>query len=191
MVALSLEFIRGLFTDEVSADYGYHNLEHTLSVFGSVQEIGAECQLTPSDLEVLQLAALFHDAGYCVSHLDHEMRGADMAKEFLLGQGYDAALSEQVAACIRATNINIEPENLLQEILCDADLSYLGMANFFQNVALLRLEWEVTLQSVYSEDEWRQVNINFFEKHHFYTSYAQEHYGKLKQKHLEQWRKAS
>jgi uncharacterized protein len=180
-----------LFASELSADYGYHNLEHTMSVLASVQKIGAGCKLSESDLEVLQVAALFHDAGYCVSHVEHETRGAEMAKQFLAANGCNETMANKVAACIGATNIKIEPVNLLEEILCDADLSYLGTANFFENVALLRLEWEVSLQSVFDDAEWRQVNINFFQKHHYFTVYAKDHYGETKQQHLDAWRKAS
>lgn len=191
IVSQTLEYIQVLFSDQVSTDYGYHNLAHTLSVLESVREIGAACRLSEQELEVLELAALFHDAGYSVTHIDHESRGAKMAYDYLIEQQYNADLAERVSNCIRSTDIKIEPQNLLEEILCDADLSYLGTTDFFQNVAQLRLEWEVTLPSAYNDAEWRQVNINFFERHRFYTSYAQERYGQLKQKHLAIWREAS
>ncbi len=191
IVAQALAHIEALFTNSVSDDYGYHNLEHTKSVLGSVEDISMSCGLKDDEVEALQLAALFHDSGYCVSHVDHEARGADMAAKYLREQNYSEDGIKNVVACINSTNIEIEPQTTLEKILCDADLSYLGKEHFSSNVAMLRAEWEITLKQVYSDAEWRQVNIDFFKKHQYYTVYAHEHFDAKKEANLNRWLEAS
>ena len=42
----------------------YHNLIHTMQVLQASQEIAGALRLLPSELEVVELAAWFHDVGY-------------------------------------------------------------------------------------------------------------------------------
>jgi len=55
------EYIFGLFKNELPPQVVYHNYDHTLLVVKNVIEIGESENISIEDLELLQLAAWFHD----------------------------------------------------------------------------------------------------------------------------------
>lgn len=165
-------------------NYGYHNWNHTVEVFIAAEYLGRKVRLADAEIEVLQLAALFHDVGYIEGAEHHERTGARLAAQYLKEVGFDAERTAQVERCILATEVTIEPVNQLEEIMCDADLSYLGTVDFFDKAKVLRKEWEITLNKCYDELEWLEVNIQFLEAHQFYTEGAQHHYDAIKKAHL-------
>ncbi len=57
-------FVFRLFKDKLSPDYIYHNFNHTLRVVNNVSEIARAEGVNEEDIEILVLAAWFHDAGY-------------------------------------------------------------------------------------------------------------------------------
>ena len=65
------------------------------------------------------------------------------------------------------------PSNLLEKIICDADLSHLGTDDFFETDKLLRREVQ-TLQGVeISKQDWRRKSIVFLSEHQYHTDYCQ------------------
>ena len=75
---------------------------------------------------LLQLATWFHDTGYSEGPEEHEERSCVNAENFLKGKIPDADL-EIVKGCIRSTKVPQRPTSILEQIICDADLSHLGM----------------------------------------------------------------
>lgn len=72
------------------------------------------------------------------------------------------------------------PNNLLEEILCDADMSALGKKTSFERSELLRIEWEKALGKTMSDEEWLRGDLNFLISHKYFTRYAQEIYDQKK-----------
>ena len=64
-------FIRRHFSKEVSPKFVFHDLDHTLSVTRTALEIGRALKLSGHDLLLLEIAALFHDAGYARTYVGH------------------------------------------------------------------------------------------------------------------------
>ena len=62
----------------------FHDLEHTLAVVRSSQEIGRGMGLTAIQLRTLEIAALFHDAGYASAYRWHEKKSAALSKRVLM-----------------------------------------------------------------------------------------------------------
>jgi uncharacterized protein len=102
-----------------------HGLDHALRVYKMAEKLGDELG---ADMEVLQAAALLHDAsgaapGEGDARGSHEQDSADFAREVLLDEGWQ---EEQIAAvqhCIRTHRYRNqeEPETLEAKILFDAD----------------------------------------------------------------------
>ena len=79
------------------------------------------------------------------------------------------------------------PKNELEKIMLDADCSHLGSSKFFTHLELLRKEWELNQNKIYSENEWIDLNINFFiETHQFFTDVASKKWQKGKGENLAQ-----
>ena len=53
-------------------------------------------------------------------------------------------------------------------IICDADLDYLGRDGFTETSEKLRNEL-IAYQIINAETDWNQFQINFFNKHKFFT----------------------
>lgn len=78
------------------------------------------------DYSVLIPSVLLHDIGFC-SHdfrrVGHDVAGARLAQEILVGLGYDEETCGAVSHCIRAHKGKAEtPETLEAKILYDADV---------------------------------------------------------------------
>jgi hypothetical protein len=115
----------------------------------------------------------------------HEEAGAKIAEQFLLKYNLADEVIEQVKTCITATQYPTSPTNLLEEVVCDADLCYIGKPNSMSRANLLRQEWKMLLKKKLTEAEWLNSNIGFIASHNFYTSFALDTYEPEKRKLLE------
>ena len=77
------------------------------------------------------------------------------------------------------------PEDLLSEMLCDADLDYLGTDNFYVNAFKLYREWS-ELGNVMNLKQWFELQIKFLSNHQYFTKTAIKLREKQKKHHLEQ-----
>ncbi len=152
----------------------YHNLEHTKFVVNAVQQIAEHYQLSDEDYFVVNAAAWFHDIGYCqeITGKDHEELSAWIATQFLTEASIDNDIIEKIAGCIKATQLPQNANNLLEQIVCDADLFHLGSVNFMEINRLLRKEFKEARGSKDTKKDWYEHSITFVQKHTYYTDYA-------------------
>lgn len=162
----------------------FHNLQHTLEVFRNVRNIGQHEAVSVEDLEILQIAALFHDTGMIDKFMGHEEVSASNANTFLRNISYSEDKIQKVITCIMATKMPQAPQSKLSSILCDADLFHLGCSGYLIKNELLRHEWQINLNIRYTDDEWQHLNLNFLKEHHYFTSYCQN---VLDEKKHENW----
>ncbi|MFK7933757.1 MAG: Pycsar system effector family protein [Saprospiraceae bacterium] len=179
-------FITNFFKNRIGAEYVFHDFNHTSNVVQSVLEISAHYNLTAKQLEILQLSAWFHDTGYEQGRENHEQRGCENLKRFLHPYDYAEEDSQQIEACIMATAIPQRPNNLLEEIICDADLSHLGKDIYWDRCGRVRQELLMTRSVVMSEQEWVEFELEFMNNHKYHTSVAEKLYGKNKERHIRQ-----
>ncbi len=162
---------------------------HTEGVVQMAEKLAHHYELVKSQRLVVLAAAWFHDVGYLLGpKQEHEERGAEEAATFLKTQSVSPDLIHQVQQCIRATKLPQTPANLLEEIVCDADLSHLGSDTYKEQTKLLRKEVEQLTGREISGSDWRQGNINFLSSHQYFTPYAQKHLNKGKEANLDQLR---
>src|SRR5690606_37012723 len=114
----------------------------------------------------------FHDIGYCgYGKEGHEERSADIAEAFLKEKMVDAKVIAAIRECILATKMPQTPKNLLEEIVCDADLFHFGSEYFDIRNKLMRQEAEAYGHTE-NKEEWRKNTIKLMEGHHYHTEYA-------------------
>jgi predicted metal-dependent HD superfamily phosphohydrolase len=171
------EYIFELFKEKLSHKYVYHNYQHTLETVDVCQKLADELQVNEEAKEILLLAAWFHDSGYIHTYKGHEEKSVEIARNFLQERGYPSTKMEQVAHCIIVTNRSMPPANMMEEILCDADIASVGDKNFFSKADLLRTEWENFGIAACSEKKWAQTQLDFLSSVTFHTSQAQKLYG--------------
>ncbi len=175
------KFISRLLTEKLTNDHRYHNLPHTMAVRRSALEIGQRLGLPEEDLEALELAALFHDAGFTEVYEGHEAVSHRIAREFLEANDYPPEKLQRVLGIIDATFPAAPPASELDRVIRDADLSNLGSKSYPETLAALRHEWKVFLGQEFDDRDWFRLNRDFIRNQRYFTSAAQEMYGANKQ----------
>lgn len=178
------EHIKQYFADNISQDYVFHDLEHTAQTVAAARTIGEGFQISEHDMLLLVLATWFHDTGYSEGPTDHEERSCNNADHFLRGKISEDDLGT-VLSCIRVTKVPQQPQTVLQQIICDADLSHLGMESYWDRTGKLRQEFTLTKKMVMSEQDWVDFELNFMLQHSYHTAVANELFNKRKAKHIQ------
>ena len=169
--------------DELPAQRSYHSLLHTLDVYASVIDIAEQEGIQGEDLVLLKVAALFHDAGFVTSDTDHEEAGCALVRAQLPRFGFNTAQVERICGLIEATRIPQDPKDLLAEVLCDADLDYLGRPDFVPIGDTLFAELRA-YGVLGSEREWNTVQERFLSGHRYFTATNRTLREPVKQEHL-------
>ncbi len=166
----------------------YHDLKHTSEVVDAAEEIGRAMDLKDEELETVMIAAWFHDTGYFRGQKNHEMKSKEIAADFLRSRGISEKKIADVGGCIIATKIPQRPTNIMEEVLCDADLYHLSTEEFFNKSELLRKEFSITGEDEIENNEWLKTTIKFLKKHSFFTDYARKKLLPNKNENLEKLR---
>ncbi len=175
------EFIVDHYANNVDASvYVYHNLDHTQDVVNGVKTIGKASDLTEQELFLLEAAAWFHDAGHDQGRNNHEERSAQLATAYFSEQGLDQDNIEIIKRLILATKMTTIPTDVLEEIICDADLSHLGLEIYRKRCLLVREEIKLTEGKTFSQQEWYDYELQFLDWHRYYTPAAEQHYAQGK-----------
>lgn len=165
------KYILARLKKELPSHLAYHSLEHTKDVYDAVIRIAKAENIIGVEKKLLLTAALFHDCGFILHSYDHESIGCKIAKEELPGFQYSSEQIEIICGMIMATKIPQSPKNYLEEILCDADLDYLGRDDFKEISKKLFLEFKI-YGMITDLTDWDKLQISFLEKHHYFTKTA-------------------
>ncbi len=169
--------------NELPGDLTYHGLHHTLDVFNAALKISAEENLSPSEIKLLRIAALYHDAGFTNMYKSHEEEGCKLVRENLPAFGYSDQEIAIICGMIRATKIPQNPQSILEMIICDADLDYLGRDDF-NKISNTLFEEMKTYLHLHNEKEWYLIQKKFLESHQYYTEFGKKNREPKKQEHL-------
>ena len=158
----------------LSPSLTYHNIDHTMDVTAQCMAIAAAEGIKDKHiLAELHIASLYHDAGFLYVYVGHEEKGCEMAREQLPGFGIDKASIERICEIIMATKMPQSPKSHLQQIICDADLDYLGRDDFFTISDSLCRE-VLAYKIVSNKKEWEKRQELFLQSHNYFTKSSQK-----------------
>ncbi len=177
------EFILAKLKNELPENLTYHSLGHIKDVYKAAQQLAELEQISGEDLTLLLTAVLFHDSGFLVQQKEHEQLGCDIARQYLPEYDYSSQQIERICGMIMATRIPQTPHNKLEEIICDADLDYLGRDDFFKIGNYLYDEL-CMYGLIQTENDWNQLQVRFLENHSYFTASAQKLRKAKKEAHL-------
>lgn len=169
--------------DELPDKLYYHGFHHAIDVYKATCRLARLENITGTELILLKTAALLHDSGFIHTRIQHEKAGCQIAQSFLPQFGYSPTQIHTICQLILSTRINYEPQSLSEKIICDADVDYLGRDDFYEIGATLRDELMIH-DDVINEKEWQQKQIQFLEKHQYYTQSARLLREEQKQEYL-------
>src|SRR5689334_420103 len=131
IITAAEDHVRHIFEQKIPSDiYTYHNWVHTTQVREEVLVLARLANLSNGDLEILNLAALFHDVGFSEAYSGHEDQSIRIAREFLESIHYPQEKIDTIAKLIEVTKIDVKPRTKLESLLKDADTSSLGKSHF-------------------------------------------------------------
>lgn len=178
-----MNFAEELINNSVAATYPYHNFNHTLYVYEKTIEIATHEQCTAADMRLLKAAALWHDTGYINIYYGHEEESCVQAKKHLPQFDFNQSEIDTICGMIMATKIPQTPHTLLEQIIADADLEYLGTEQ--APVQAQQLFEELRMLNPYLHEElWNRTQIFFLEHHAFFTPFCKAHREPLKHDYL-------
>jgi adenylate cyclase len=149
----------------------YHNVKHTVDVVTEVELIGWGESCSDEEILLLKTAALFHDAGHIIAYDDHEFYGTQIAREMLPKFNYTPDQIERICSLIMSTKLPPKPTNLLENIICDSDLDYLGRSDFIpvSNTLFEELKAQNKMGSL---NDWNKIQVKFISGHQYFTKTA-------------------
>lgn len=124
--------------------YQYHNSEHAENVLKTCVTLLLIDGANPTDknIELIAIAAVFHDLGFIYQQAKNEPVGARIAREAMKGY-YTEDEIQKVEIAILDTEMKPVPDgglkqfatedNLLSKVICDSDTFNFGTEKFFEN----------------------------------------------------------
>ena len=174
LVSEAREYISTLLTTELSENCVFHTISHTLDVVSNAEVIGKYCKLDKDDLNILRMCALFHDVGYVDAYDDHEIYSAERARAYLKSKEIDPEVITQVEAAILSTKTPETPGDKISKMLCDADLMNLTFDDYFEQIDLMRKEWEKVGKAKLNREEFYLSSLEFFQSHEYHSKYGKK-----------------
>lgn len=156
---------------EISSIYTYHNVSHTRAVVHHAALIAEKEGVQRHDMELLLTAAAFHDAGFLEKSIGHEEVSCTYARQYLPNYGFEQHDIDAICELIMATKIPQTPKNHLAQVLCDADLDYLGRDDFKTISENLFLELQA-YKEVKDREHWYSLQVWFLTKQMFFTNFS-------------------
>lgn len=185
LISKTENFATDLLVNKLDKNFLYHNLRHTQRVVKSSKELLQHYNLNEQDSNAILLAAWLHDTGYTKGTENHERTSCQIARDFLKSENCPQPTIDLVCDLIMATERTHEPQNLLEEIMRDADASHLGQTSYADTSEMLREELSLLGIADLSPKAWRKANIKMFQtEHRFYTDYAKANWQQGKDENL-------
>ncbi len=165
-----------LLENKLPTELYYHSVEHTQRVLKKAVEFAIHENIESRDIEIIAIAAAYHDTGFTVRYEQNEAIGASIAAAAMRkNASYTEHEIETVEKMILSTAVlstdhgfNRISQTDLADYLLDADLSIFGDHDFFRQCELLRKERSQDSASFYEETS------RILENHVWFTSAASD-----------------
>ena len=167
----AIDHILGRLDREIAQTLYYHGPHHTRDVMVALEPLAKAEGIAGDDLNLLRVAAAYHDCGFLIDHRDHERIGCEIARQVLPSLGFSESQIQVIEGMIMATKVPQQPKTRLEEILCDADLDYLGRADV-QPIADSLFEELKALQIVSDLQTWNRIQVKFLSGHAYHTQFS-------------------
>jgi predicted metal-dependent HD superfamily phosphohydrolase len=185
LVQKSGTFVTELLQNNLPDTIEFHRLEHTVYVVDAAEMIGKNSGLNTREINLVKIAAWFHDTGYAQDPINHEAESCRIAEEFLKEQKVNEADISVILEAIMATSVPQRPKDMISKVLCDADLMHVGEPDYFERIEKMRREMASLHDEKVSKRSFHKMSLRFFDKHNFHTDFARKEFTPKRDKTLE------
>jgi predicted metal-dependent HD superfamily phosphohydrolase len=174
----------------------YHSYPHTrFEVVPVIQRLARMEHVDGYERQLLVCAAAYHDIGwikvlgtgpeYKEERNRHEELSCEIAEQALPRYGFQPDDLAVIRRIIMATKLPTAPADILEKLMCDADLASLGISTrvYWKRSAALREEL-AEFGVIYSDIDWYNFQIQFLSNHSYYTESAHRSFDMNKVKNL-------
>lgn len=161
----------------------YHTPKHLLECFREVNQVG---YLTDSLPEV-SLALWFHDVVYDPRAKDNEEKSSQYTQEVLKRLGLPEASVQRVGNLVLVTKHNVEPRDLAEGFIIDADLSILGKSEevFDEYESNIRKEYSWVKEEDFKKGRTKVLESFLARDSVYYTDFFRDRYEVRARENLE------
>jgi uncharacterized membrane-anchored protein YitT (DUF2179 family)/predicted metal-dependent HD superfamily phosphohydrolase len=181
--AAAQSYILDILSRELPPNISYHDISHTEKVIMHAALLADAERVSGKQLEILLTAAAYHDAGFLEVYIGHEEVSCRIARESLPQFHFSEEDIESICSIIMATKLPQSPQSHLAQILCDADLYYLGTDDYTLTAESLFLEF-LDQKIVNNKYEWQEQQVQFLMSHRYFTKTAINHLSAKQDKNL-------
>ncbi len=149
----------------------FHNAAQARQVYSHA---GLLCKAEDLDLEetlMIRTASLLAPLGYISSVENPEKQAAAIAMEVLQDYFYSEKQTNLISNLILSSKWPHAPRNLLEEIMADTSLEYLGRVDYINLYKLLFLEYNEYHKPMEIR-EWKELQISILGHHDYFTAGA-------------------
>ena len=157
---------------DLNPAHTYHSLKHTIDVIAQCNRIARAEGISEREIFLLNIAAIYHDTGFLRGYVNHEILSSEIFLEDAINFEITDVEKKLVCDLILATKVPQMPTTLLQQIICDADLDYLGRADFATISNNLKLEF-LHFGIVADIPSWEKLQMKFLGNHQYHTKSSQ------------------
>ncbi len=149
----------------------FHNRKHTVNVYTQVELLARAEKVKEEDILLLRTAGLMHDIGYLSEPENPLQASCDITKSLLQSYKYSEEQIDKICKLIKATSNDYGARNLLEKIIYDANMNYMGRIDFPEISLNIFLELKA-FNKVGSFIEWKKGYAEILKTHEFYTETA-------------------
>lgn len=168
------KYVENLLQDQLADNFYYHDFKHAMAVKYYAETIGRSCKVSEDEINLLKVAALFHDTGFITSIDEHVERSVEIATQFLETHQIDQESIDKIKLIIEGTKMPQNPKDKLAEILCDADLMYIAEENCYEHMEAMYEEEMVNHAEYSNRNLFDLETIRFFSTHNYFTEYGKK-----------------
>ncbi|MFT4526636.1 MAG: hypothetical protein ACI9FU_002425 [Granulosicoccus sp.] len=179
----AIDHILNRLEKELPDNLYYHGHHHTVDVMASVKVIAASENVSHDELDLLTVATAYHDCGFLNQYKNHEEESCKIVRNALPQFDYEETAIDRICDMIMATKVPQDPHDKLAEILCDADLDYLG-TDCFKRIGDELYDELTSINAINGREVWNQIQLKFLNAHHYYTRFGKEHRQPTKELHI-------
>ena len=152
-------------------DLYYHGVHHTIDALKTCDLYLRHIKINKHQSQLLRLGILLHDIGFTKSTENHELKGIEIANSLLSEFNISKKDIDIINRLILSTKVPQQPNTLLERIICDIDLDYLGRDDYYEISDQLFRELQV-YSGLEDRNEWNKLQVKFLESHRYHTDFA-------------------
>ena len=165
------EYVFDRLQNELPRGMYFHNAEYTRQVYDHAYFLAKSENLDPEENLLVRTAGLLMNIGYLKNYTSPVSASAEMSRSILLDFKYSERQINAVSNLILSTKKPFEPQNVMEKILADASMNYIGRPDYPRIYKLLFLE-ENELGVSLKPDIWKEKQIKMLSEFKFFTAAA-------------------